>query len=58
MADAKMLLDVSHISRGGGSLRVTIPKRVIEVTGLTHSDIVAFYLDGKKVTIEKLSESR
>lgn len=58
MADTKLLLDVSHISRGGSSLRVTLPKKVIEAAGFEHSDIVAFYLEGKKVMIEKLKKHR
>lgn len=58
VVDSKSLLDISHISRGGSSLRITLPKKVIKAAGLEPSDIVAFYLEGEKVLIERIRKLR
>ena len=48
------LIDVSHVSRRGSSLRITIPKKVMESMGLKPEDIVGFYKDGDKVIIDTM----
>lgn len=53
MAD-RSLIDVSHISRSGSSLRITLPKRVAEICGFGPSDIVAFINENDRIIIEKL----
>jgi hypothetical protein len=37
------LIEVSHTSKRGSSLRVTIPKKVQEKLGIKEEDIVGFY---------------
>ncbi len=51
----RSLVDVSHISSKGASMRITIPKKIGAHLGLEASDIVAFYEeeDGK-IVLEKL----
>ncbi|MCL4342576.1 MAG: AbrB/MazE/SpoVT family DNA-binding domain-containing protein [Candidatus Thermoplasmatota archaeon] len=51
----RSLVDVSHISSKGASMRITIPKRIAVHLGLEASDIVAFYEeeDGK-IVLERL----
>ncbi len=48
------LLDVSHVSKRGTSLRITLPRKVQEKLGIGESDIVGFYLDDGKVIVRKL----
>ena len=44
------LLDVSHASKRGSSLRITIPKKVQEKLDVKEKDIVGFYKkDGKNI---------
>ena len=37
------LFDVSHVSKRGASLRITIPKKAAEVLNLGDKDIIGFY---------------
>ena len=50
----RSLVDVSHISSKGGSMRITIPKKIGALLGLDASDIVAFYEEEGRIVIEKL----
>ncbi|PYB68765.1 transcriptional regulator [Thermoplasma sp. Kam2015] len=50
----KKLLDVSHVSSRGSSLRITIPKKVIQKLDIKPEDIIGFFEDDGKVTIEKI----
>lgn len=50
----RKLLDVSHASKRGSSLRITLPVKVKEKLNVNSGDVVAFYLDGEQVIIEKL----
>ncbi|MCL4340861.1 MAG: AbrB/MazE/SpoVT family DNA-binding domain-containing protein [Candidatus Thermoplasmatota archaeon] len=50
----KTLIDVSHVSKRGSSLRMTLPKKVAEQLQIEPKDIVGFYLDGKNVSLEKM----
>ena len=48
------LIDVSHTSKRGSSLRITIPKRVQEKLGVKEEDIVGFYEEDGKVILKKM----
>ena len=48
------LLDVSHVSKGGTSLRITLPKKVQEKLDINESDIVAFYEENGTITVKKI----
>lgn len=48
------LLDVSHGSKRGSSLRVTFPKTIREMLGLKEEDIVGFYEDNGSIIIRKI----
>ena len=48
------LLDVSHISKKGASMRVTIPKKVQDKLGIKDKDILGFYEENGKVILKKI----
>ena len=48
------LLDVSHVSKRGSSLRVTFPKSIREKLGLKEEDIVGFYEEDGKIILKKI----
>ncbi|MEM0158987.1 MAG: hypothetical protein QXV22_02095 [Thermoplasmataceae archaeon] len=51
----RTLLDVSHVSRKGPSLRLTIPKKVADVLRVDHQGILGFYLDDNgEIVIQKM----
>lgn len=50
----KILLDVSHVSKRGSSLRITLPKKVSEKLGVNPEDILGYYFDGENVVLEKM----
>ena len=52
--EKRTLLDISHVSKRGTSLRVTLPKKVCTFLSVNQQDIVGFYLDGGKIVIEKM----
>ena len=43
------LLDVSHVSKRGSSLRITLPKTIREKLGLNEGDIMGFYEEEGKI---------
>ncbi|KAA8923407.1 AbrB/MazE/SpoVT family DNA-binding domain-containing protein [Thermoplasma sp.] len=47
-------MDVSHVSSRGSSLRITIPKKVIQRLDIKPEDIIGFFDDDGRVTIEKI----
>ena len=49
-----MLLDVTHASRRGTSLRISLPKKVSDKLGIKPEDIIGFYTDGERVIIKKV----
>ncbi len=51
---AKILIDVSHVSKRGSSLRITVPKRVIEKMKIKPEDIVGFFEEDGKIYIERI----
>ena len=48
------LIEVSHVSRRGSSLRITIPKKVQEKLGVKEEDILGFYEEDGKVVLRKM----
>lgn len=48
------LIDVSHVSKRGSSLRITIPKRIAMELNLEGEDLVGFYLEGDVIVISRL----
>ena len=54
MTDERTLIDVSHTSKRGSSLRITVPKKVVQKLGLEPEHVVGFYLDGEKIVVERI----
>lgn len=50
----RTLIDVSHVSKRGSSLRITLPKKVAEKLGIDPEDILGYYFDGTRVVLEKM----
>lgn len=48
------LIDVSHVSKRGASLGITLPKATHEKLGLNESDIVGFYEENGSIFIRKI----
>lgn len=56
MTDRKTIIDVTHVStRTGNSFRITLPRKVVELMGLTVKDnILMFTHEDGKIILEKL----
>lgn len=50
----QQLLEVSHVSKRGASLRITVPKKAAEVLNLKSGDIVGFYEEDGKIILNKI----
>ena len=48
------LIDVSHVSKRGSSLRMTLPKKVQAKLGIKEEDILGFYEEDGRVIIKKV----
>ena len=48
------LLEVSHVSKRGASLRITIPKKAAEALDLKEGEIVGFYKDSGNIVLRKM----
>ncbi len=48
------LIDVSHVSKRGSSLRITLPKKVQEELSVEAENIIGFYLDDRGKIILKV----
>lgn len=48
------LIEVSHASKRGASLRITVPKKATEVFNLKSWDIVGFYEEDGKIILKKV----
>ncbi|MEM0135076.1 MAG: AbrB/MazE/SpoVT family DNA-binding domain-containing protein [Thermoplasmatales archaeon] len=48
------LLDVSHVSTRGTSLRITIPKKAAEAMDLREGEIIGFYEEDGKIIVRKM----
>lgn len=49
--EGRQLIDVSHVSKRGSSLRITVPKKAAEAMGLSEEEIVGFYIEGGKIVV-------
>ena len=52
--DKVELIEVSHVSKKGTSLRLSIPKKVAERIRVGGGNIVGFYTDGERVWLERM----
>ena len=50
----QQLEDVSHLSKGGSSMRLTLPKKVQAILGVKEGDIVGFYEEDGKIILKKI----
>ena len=50
----QQLIDVSHLSKRGSSLRMTVPKKVQAILGVKDEDIVGFYEEDGKIVLKKM----
>lgn len=50
----QQLVEVSHISKRGSSLRMTLPKKVQVKLGIEESDILGFYEENGKIVLKKI----
>ena len=48
------LLEVTHVSRRGSSLRISLPKMVGEKLGTSPGDVLGFYEEDGRITIQKI----
>ena len=48
------LLEVSHVSKRGASLRITIPKKAAEALNIKEGEIMGFYEDDGKIVLKKM----
>ena len=50
----KVLIDISHVSKRGSSLRITLPKKVAEKLNIEQGMIIGFYESDGKITMDVL----
>lgn len=50
----QQLVDVSHLSKRGSSLRMTLPKKVQAILGVKEGDILGFYEEDGKVVLKRM----
>ena len=50
----QQLVDVSHLSKRGSSLRMTLPKKVQAKLGVKEEDILGFYEEDGKIVLRKM----
>ncbi len=48
------LVEVTHVSKRGSSIRITIPKKVQEKLGVKDEDIVGFYEENGHIILRKI----
>ncbi len=48
------LLDVSHVSKRGSSLQITVPKKITEMLGIKDHEVIGFYEENGRIIIEKM----
>lgn len=49
------LIEVTHVSRRGSSIRITIPKKVQEKLGVREEDILGFYEEDGNILLKKMN---
>lgn len=50
----KRLVDVSHVSKRGSSIRITLPKKIVERLSVESGNIVGFYEEDGGIVVEKI----
>lgn len=50
----QQLVDVSHVSKRGSSLRITLPKKVQAILDVKDEDIVGFYEEDGRIFLKKM----
>ncbi len=50
----QQLIEVSHVSKRGSSLRMTLPKKIQRKLGVSEEDIVGFYEEEGKIFLKKV----
>ena len=50
----QQLVDVSHLSKRGSSLRMTLPIRVQAILEVREEEIVGFYEEDGKIILKKM----
>ena len=48
------LIEVTHISKRGTSLRITLPKKAAEALKANSGDIIGFYQESGRVFVKKM----
>ena len=48
------LIEVSHVSKGEASFRITVPKKAAEILKVKSGDIVGFYYDNGNIVLRKM----
>ena len=48
------LIEVTHVSKRGASLRITLPKKAAEILDVKSEDIVGFYEDNGSIVLRKM----
>lgn len=48
------LIDVSHASKRGSSIRITMPKKVLELLEVKSEDIIGFLEENGRVYLKKM----
>ena len=49
------LIDVSHISKRGSSLRTPVPRKVQDKLGIKEEDIIGFYEENGRIYLKKMN---
>lgn len=50
----QQLIDVTHVSKRGSSLRMTLPKKVQTKLAVNEEDIMGFYEEDGKIVLKKM----
>lgn len=48
------LVEVSHASRRGSSIRITLPKKIQEKLCINEGDIIGFYEEGDRIILRRV----
>ena len=48
------LIEVTHVSKRGTSLRITLPKKAAEALKANAGDIIGFYQEDDRVLLKKI----
>ena len=50
----KELIDITRTSNTRTSLRITLPKRIVEKLSIKEGEFLWFYVEGEKVIVERI----